>query len=211
MGPSTKIKPVERACTLLEFLHSFRTACRENPALTEVLKEACHFNGKMVEVLSLDWEAGNSDNDVVKSLPNICRSAAERFRTLLDAKGLEWIRTVTVTAKGDEKQALKTAKEVLAPPTKFLADCLQTCGLTDAELSKTELGAKLSDLATAMPLYMKTCSVNEDLMKQISEERFGMCQSFISKVDAKLAEHIDTINQTVEQVQKLDDKYKWLA
>ncbi len=209
MGPSTKIKPLERACALLEFLHSFRAACR-NPALTEVLKEACHFNDKMVQVLDLDWEAGSSD-DVVKNLPQICRTAAERFRTLLDAKGLEWIRAVTVTAKGDEKQALKTAKEVLAPPTRFLADCLQTCGLTDAELSTTELGAKLSDLATAMPLYMKACSVNEDLMKQISTERFGMCQSFISKVDAKLAEHIDTLNQTIEQLQKLDDKYKWLA
>ena len=61
-----------------------------------------------------------------------------------------------------------------------------------------------------MPEYIKASSVDTALMEAMSVEKLASCKEFQQNVEEKLQEHVDSFRGIMEQLTRLNDKYKSL-
>lgn len=156
----------------------------------------------------------NSQVDFLDEAVISCNAAMKRFTSCIDVCGQSYIKIKLKSGSDDLSSAVVAMTEVLTPPTTFLERCLVTCQLcteTPNELRESDLGSKFKDMLAIMPQYVKVSSVDHVLMKDISPEKAAACDSFIQQVEAKLSEHVNTLQGTFQMLERLENKYKSLS
>ena len=158
-----------------------------------------------------DLQAGEdakANNDVAKALGK----AVSRLCTCLNRDGLQFIQRL-IKDEGDLAKVEKLARQGLGPPTAYLEGCLALCGMTKkiSDDMAIPLGASVSDLVDAMPVYAKLTSLNTDFMQIICPENVAKCKQWCQQVDGSLKAFAQTFMQTVSQLGELAAKYQCLV
>ena len=99
---------------------------------------------------------------------------------------------------------------ILEHPTPYLERCLSTCKMCVEDLASVDLGSKFGEFVAVMPEYIKASSVDTALMEAMSVEKLASCKEFQQNVEEKLQEHVDSFRGIMEQLTRLNDKYKSL-
>jgi len=138
------------------------------------------------------------------------QEACNRFQKSVDSAGLTWLKQL-MHGSASKKEKDEMAKKIISKPTTFLVACMETFSLCDDDVSSFEVGSKVTDLIALVPLLNKITSIDTGLMKQLSEDRLALCETFLQDYLEKLRDHVQSLVQATDQLQKIDEKYKCLG
>ncbi len=211
VGPSCPMRPLRMGWRFIQPVSKFQYACSEAEVQEEhLLREACKLLSLLTKVADTSCAADRAEVQGVQ-LGSACAEATERLSTLVDTVGLQWLKKLMTDSNcGDRAAAIEKAKKIFNTSSSFLADCIQTCSLfCGDDLKGVQIGGRMADLVALVPLFIKTISVKDDLMKQLSEDCLYLCQKFAHDYEEKLQEQVRTLTQNFVQLRKLEEKYQY--
>lgn len=182
------------------------------------LKLACAFYGRLSQIkfpLLSDAVANAASDSVSVSdrfkFEGLVKEATGRFCEYVNAIGIKWLKQ---SAESGLKELIPQLPEVFQPPTPFLMDAMATCNVVDQndkiqDATKT-MADGLAGIAEVISLYVLSSSVDDSLLKAISQQAHDTCTLFQKTVDSRQQDSGSAFVRSVSQLKGLNEKNEQL-